>query len=118
MQHYIMYGYGFASEILTEDEFSRILDINDKYTNKNISIRCTPYTDGDYEKDWCTITLLSIKEIQHYGKMITLSEIEEIKKKYGIIDNELKEKFLNLLKEHELEKYIDNVELVFYSYNC
>jgi hypothetical protein len=118
MQHYINYGYGFPSSVLTKKEFERVMeqDFMDAEDGK-YSLSCIPFTEGEFEIDWSCIVLYPIGEVKHSAKMITMTEINKINKKHGRISEEQKSKILEVLKTANLERHIDKVELVFYSDN-
>lgn len=117
MQHYINYGYGFPSSILKKEEFEQVVNLNERVDEGTYSLGCVPFTEDDYDHNWCCIVLHSLGEVNNYSKMLTLSEIKKFESEYGSISTEQKAKFLEVLSKLNLEKYIDNVELVFYSDN-
>jgi len=116
MQHYIKYGYGFDSSLLKKEEFDRIIgQENLSPLDKDYQVGCVPFTEGDYEHEWSAIVLYQIGEVNSAAKMISISEIDVISQKYGVISDKRRDKFLEVLKDLNLEHYIDHVELIFYS---
>jgi hypothetical protein len=119
MQHYLNYGYGFPAKLLTDDEFDRVMqqDYNDVDKGK-YSLGCVAFTEGNCERNWSSIVLYNIGEVNQYAKMITLSEFNKTISKHAVISDSRKAKFLELLDTVGLGHYIDKVELIVYSQNC
>lgn len=118
MQHYINYGYGFPSSLLTEDEFDRVMDQNFyDYDTRKYNLSCVSFTEDECTRGWSCIVLYPLGEVNSPAKMITMSEINKISLKYGTISKDRKEKFLEVLATAGLGHYVDKVELVFYSDN-
>lgn len=118
MQHYLHYGYGFPSTVLTKEEFKRAEDASSCNVKLNtFGLMCVEFTEGDCEHGWACIVLYPMGEVNDYSKMLTMTEINAINAKYGDISIAKRDEFFKLLKTHNLEHYTDKVELVFYSEN-
>ena len=48
MQHYLHYGYGFPSTVLTKEEFKRVEDASSWNVKLNtFGFMCVEFTEGD-----------------------------------------------------------------------
>lgn len=129
MQHYLSCGIGINTSNISKEDWNMLADIpnideaiNLDTSSNDFSFTIVPSTEDAFTISdchcWSSIILKDIKSVENNVKTISFSSLHKIDKAYFPLNNKNKEDILNILKQYKLEKYIDFVEPLVYSYCC
>lgn len=128
MQHYLGCAIGFNSNIIHKDDWSLLSNIDniDEHMHLNpssdsFSFTIVPHTEDAFDmptcSDWSSIVLKDIASISMV-KAISFSEMKKIHDIYFPLSSKHRSEILQVLSQFGLEKYIEQVEVITYSYCC
>lgn len=128
MQHYLGCAIGFNSNIISKDDWKALSQIDniDEHihlnpSSENFSFTIIPYTEDAFDmltcSYWSSIVLKDIASISMV-KAVSFAEIKKINDIYFPLSSKHKSEILQVLSQFGLEKYIEQVEVITYSYCC
>ena len=109
------YGLGFEASLLTSKEFDDIYE--NCHFEKGLHIESFTETNK-VEKDWATVVIKQLGELENAGKMATFQQIKNKLSKEVIIDVPTKEYIMAELKRNNIEHLYDKVQPIIYSVCC
>lgn len=128
MQHYLAYGIGFPSSVISPPDWEKFVEAHRDDTvdflhlnpsEEDFSFTIVPATDDSHDIDICqgysSIVLLTKEECEEGGKVACFDRLQRLHKAYFPLNTNNKEKILTALKKYGLEKYIDKVQPIVYS---
>lgn len=129
MQHYLNCGIGFLTKNISEDDWlalSKIPSVEDRISldasETDFKLTIVPSTEDSFNmqdvKYSGAIIFRDSSSLKQMQKNFAFEDIEKFKKAYFPLNTQNKEKILNELKLYGLEKYIEQVDVIVYSYCC
>lgn len=117
MQPYLTVGFGFCSSVLTDDDFESMLSkMQDSWREEPFyfGFHLVKNTENDfYDKGYCTI-VFKCDDYHVKTKTLSLHEMIAINSQLGMTQKQ-RDHIESILKELNLDHYIDEVDLVVYT---
>lgn len=128
MQHYLDCGIGFDSDLISKEDWEKFSNLGgEKLISLDVSedsfaIVVVPNVEDSFNIEEAhgssAIVFRNSKSAKKMQKMFSFEDVDKFKKAYFPLNNSNKEKILDELKKYGLEKYVDAVDVIVYSYCC
>lgn len=129
MQHYLNCGIGFKTKQISSSDWKKLKGIPNVEARINLNpsdsefhLTIVPATEDEFNIDNVqhggSIVLMDSKAMKQMQKNFCFAEVEQYKKAYFPLSQGNKEKILDELKKFGLENYIEEVDVIIYSYCC